>query len=456
VWRGKPKTYDMRGRRVVVVMAGNPYTESGEKFRIPDMLANRADTYNLGDDMKGREDAFNGSYIENAVTSNSVLQPLAKAAQKDVQAFIRMAETGQREGVKLQGNFSANETEELLNVLQKLIVLRDVVLKVNQMYIESAGQADEFRTEPAFRMQGSYRNMNRLAEKVLPIMNDEELMDLVLDHYKGESQTLTTGAEANFLKFKQLIGVMDEEEAARWEDIKKTFGRNQFLQGGDQGDPVSRVVSQLSLFTGGLDSIQSTLSEQLSKPRTTKLDLGTLGESLEGLRETVAQHLANQQGDPAAGGEAAASASEAVNENLTALRGAFENYLAQSSSATADSQQNQRVLADRQQAMMEFIEQSNTTLAKAITQSQSQAQAAQLQSALTNIGSLFASYQDRNRDLQERLAAAGPSEVVVDVSKEMAEDSDALIQQILAQLKEAQEPQEKQPPAEDPPPPAEE
>ena len=30
-------------------MAGNPYTESGDKFQIPDMLANRADTYNLGD-----------------------------------------------------------------------------------------------------------------------------------------------------------------------------------------------------------------------------------------------------------------------------------------------------------------------------------------------------------------------------------------------------------------------
>ena len=30
-------------------MAGNPYTESGEKFQIPDMLASRADTYNLGD-----------------------------------------------------------------------------------------------------------------------------------------------------------------------------------------------------------------------------------------------------------------------------------------------------------------------------------------------------------------------------------------------------------------------
>ena len=38
----------------------------------------------------------------------------------------------------------------------------------------------------------------------------------------------------------------------------------------------------------------------------------------------------------------------------------------------------------------------------------------------------------------------------------MAEDSDALIQQILAQLKEAQEPQEQQPPAEDSPTQAEE
>ena len=233
------------------------------------------------------------------------------------------------------------------------------------------------------------------------------------------------------------------------------FRRNKLLGGAGDDDPVGRVVGQLSVFSGGLKSIETTLTEQLSKPRPTTLDLGTVGESLEGLRETVAQHLANQQGESVAGGEADTSASEAVNENLTALRGAFENYLTQASSATADSQENQRVLADRQQAMMEFIEHSNTTLATAITQSQSQAQAAQLQSALTNIGSLFASYQDRNRDLQERLDAAEPSEVVVDVSKEMAEDSDALIQQILAQLKEAQEPQE-EPPAEDPPPSAEE
>ncbi|MEM8621855.1 MAG: ATP-binding protein, partial [Actinomycetota bacterium] len=47
VYRGQTRTYDLRGRKVAVVMAGNPYTESGEKFRLPDMLTNRADTYNL-------------------------------------------------------------------------------------------------------------------------------------------------------------------------------------------------------------------------------------------------------------------------------------------------------------------------------------------------------------------------------------------------------------------------
>ena len=428
VWRGQPKTYDMRGRRVVVVMAGNPYTESGEKFRIPDMLANRADTYNLGDDMKGRETAFNGSYIENAITSNPALQPLAKAAQKDIQGFIRMAETDQREGIELQGNYSANEQEEILTVLEKLVILRDVVLKVNQLYIESAGQADEFRTEPAFKMQGSYRNMNRLAEKVLPMMNEQELMDLVLDHYKGESQTLTTGAEANFLKFKQLIGVMNEEEEARWEGIKKTFGRNQFLQGGDQNDPVSRVVSQLSLFTGGLESIEGTLKDELSKPRTTTIDIGTMSESIEGLRQTLAEGLANQP--------AAAVPVESATSPVDTATG-----------------ENQQILAQRQDAMMEFIQQSNLQLAQAINESQAQAQSSQMQGALQQVGNLFVGYQSRIKELQEQLQQAQPDELVVDINREMAANSDELIQQILEQLDKVQQ---KQPEDEPPLPPVEE
>jgi hypothetical protein len=46
---GEPHTCDLRGKRFAIVMAGNPHTESGEVFKIPDMLANRADIHNLGD-----------------------------------------------------------------------------------------------------------------------------------------------------------------------------------------------------------------------------------------------------------------------------------------------------------------------------------------------------------------------------------------------------------------------
>ena len=77
VYKGRTRTYDLRGRKVCVVMAGNPYTESGEMFRIPDMLANRADIYNLGEIIGDTQDVFEMSYLENCLTSNPVLNKLA-------------------------------------------------------------------------------------------------------------------------------------------------------------------------------------------------------------------------------------------------------------------------------------------------------------------------------------------------------------------------------------------
>ncbi len=290
VWRNKPRTYDLRGRKVVVVMCGNPYTESGLKFKLPDMLSNRADTYNLGDIAAGgNADSFKASYLENAVTSNAVLAPLANRSQKDVRTFIRMAATGagQPESETFDGSYSAQEIEEILNVLRKLVAIRDIVLRVNQEYIASAAQADEFRTEPAFRLQGSYRNMNRLAEKVAPIMNDAEVRALVLAHYRNESQTLTTGAEANMLKLKELLAVQSPEEKTRWEEIKRTFKRNQFTRGTDTTDPVGRLVAQLATFQGGLESIRDTLEQRLSTPAaqaTPAIDADTLAKTLEALR----------------------------------------------------------------------------------------------------------------------------------------------------------------------------
>jgi hypothetical protein len=275
-------------------MAGNPYTESGQKFKIPDMLANRADTYNLGDIIGGSADAFKASYLENAVTSNSVLAPLANKSQKDIRAFIRMAAGGARDAGTFEASYSAQEVEEILAVMKKLVAIREVVLRVNLEYIHSAAQADEFRTEPSFRLQGSYRNMNRLAEKVVSIMNDDEVQAVILDHYQNEAQTLTTGAEANLLKFRELIGVQTPEEKARWEEIKRTFKRNQLVRGADGSDPMSRVVAQLSAFSHGIEGIQAALEKQSATgPSPVILDVSPLAKSFDALQAAFREKAGN-------------------------------------------------------------------------------------------------------------------------------------------------------------------
>jgi len=267
VRHGQSRVFNLRGRKVAVVMAGNPYTESGEQFKIPDMLANRADTYNLGDIVGGRRDSFELSYLENSLTSNSTLAPIASRNRKDFYQIVQAAASNGAAPPDLEGNWSAAEVQDMLNVTRKLMTIRDGLLKVNATYIASAAQADAYRTEPPFKLQGSYRNMNRLAEKVAPIMNEAEVQQLLLDHYRQESQTLTSGAEANLLKFKELIGAMTPEEAERWESIKSTFSRNQLFDAADKDDPVGRVVVQLSTFKEGLDQIGDTLKQATAQKR---------------------------------------------------------------------------------------------------------------------------------------------------------------------------------------------
>ena len=187
-------------------MAGNPYTESGERFQIPDMLANRADTYNLGEIIGDSREWFEMSYLENAMTSNPILAHVASTHPADIQAIIKWPRPARQEVTDLEGNYSLDELGELVAMMQKLIRVRDVVLGVNREYIRSAAQVDDYRTEPPFKLQGSYRNMNRIAEQVSPVMNDSELQTLILSQYEQDAQTLTTGAEANLLKFKELGG----------------------------------------------------------------------------------------------------------------------------------------------------------------------------------------------------------------------------------------------------------
>ena len=107
--------------------------------------------------------------------------------------------------------------------MHKLFTVQELALQVNQNHINSAAQDDKYRTEPVFKLQGSYRNMNKLCEKVSAIMNDEELMQMISDHYQGEVQLLTTGAEHNLLKLAQLRGNMTAEQQQRGMPSEKIF-----------------------------------------------------------------------------------------------------------------------------------------------------------------------------------------------------------------------------------------
>lgn len=287
VYKGQTKTYDLRGKKVSVVMAGNPYTESGEKFKIPDMLANRADTYNLGDILGDNAEAFELSFLENALTSNPALNRLASGSKKDVYTLIRIAQTDLREGVELEGKYSNEEISEMLNVLRKLLRVRDVVLKVNAEYIRSAGQADEFRTEPAFKLQGSYRNMNRMTEKIQAVMNEREVETMIYAEYENEAQTLTTGAEANLLKFKHLLGLATEEEQARWQEIRRTYGRNQLMRGAGEDDRVGQAVAQLSGLGDGLLGIRDVLQKGIGPRETAAVETKIHPETLTRLQEML-------------------------------------------------------------------------------------------------------------------------------------------------------------------------
>lgn len=259
VYKGRSKTYDLRGKKVCVVMAGNPYTESGEKFRIPDMLANRADIYNLGDILGDKAAVFKLSYIENSLTSNEMLSRLANKSMNDVYTIVKMAETGTREGLEFEASHSAEELNEYANLLKKLLWVRDIILRVNQEYIYSAGQSDDYRTEPAFKLQGSYRNINKIAERLSPVMNQQELETLVLSYYENESQTLTTGAEANLLKFREMVGWLNETERKRWETIKAEYMRNRKLRGLGANQQMGQALEQLQAISSGLSGIKTVL-----------------------------------------------------------------------------------------------------------------------------------------------------------------------------------------------------
>ncbi|MFE6818219.1 DNA repair ATPase [Streptomyces sp. NPDC057677] len=261
--------HDLRGKRFAVCMAGNPYTESGRLFRVPDMLANRADVWNLGDVLTGKEDAFALSFVENALTSHPVLAPLGGRDRADLELLIRLAGgdlTARRE--HLVHAYAPAELDRVLAVLRHLLTARATVLAVNEAYMASAAQSDEARTEPPFRLQGSYRNMNRIAARISPAMNETELAAVIDDHYTAEAQTLTTEAEANLLKLAALRGPLTAAQAARWTEVTAGYTRARAL-GGSGEDPLTRAVAALGLLADRISAVETAITRATVSGRAT-------------------------------------------------------------------------------------------------------------------------------------------------------------------------------------------
>ncbi|WP_215448005.1 DNA repair ATPase [Streptomyces sp. ATCC 21386] len=257
---GEPRTYDLRGKRFAVCMAGNPYTESGSRFRIPDMLTNRADVWNLGDVLTGKEDTFALSFIENALTANPVLAPLAGRDRADLDLLVRLAQgDATARADRLTHTYEHVELERVLAVLRHLLTARATVLAVNAAYIASAAQTDATRVEPPFQLQGSYRNMNKITQRIQPVMNDTELAALIDDHYTAEAQTLTTGTEANLLRLAELRGTLTPEQSTRWSELKTAYVRAQAL-GGPEDDQLTRAVAALGLLADRIAAVELAIS----------------------------------------------------------------------------------------------------------------------------------------------------------------------------------------------------
>lgn len=362
VWKNRTRTYDLRGKKFCVIMAGNPYTESGESFQIPDMLANRAETRNLGDILSGRADLFALSYLENTLTSNPTLQPLAMRNPEDTYKLIRMAQGEPLTAQDLHHGYTNVEVSEIVNVLKHLFAVQDVLLKVNQAYIASAGQDDDYRTEPPFKLQGSYRNMNKVAAQVVSAMTEEELQSLVDDHYIGEAQTLTTGAEANLLKLSEMRDRMSDEQRERWHTIRKDFQRIKRM-GGAEDDPVARVTAQLSGLVQEVEGIHQALA-------TTQLSdaLGTLGQHLT--QHSVKPELQSIQSSITTAAKALAETPRQAAPDAQRVEALAQNQRDQFAQAAAQLTR----LADQLEALskanldVKIVNQPSPHLEKALTQ----------------------------------------------------------------------------------------
>ena len=106
--------------------------------------------------------------------------------------------------------------------------------------------------------------MNRIAERVASVMNDQELQTLIVSSYEQDAQTLTTDNEANVLKFKEIMGILTPEEKERWDAIKYAFVESVRMSGLDSEDQAGQLMRQLASMRDGLESIRQVMSKAIA------------------------------------------------------------------------------------------------------------------------------------------------------------------------------------------------
>jgi hypothetical protein len=205
------------------------------------MLANRADVYNLGDVASDSgAAAFAQSYVEIGCGVNPILAPVLARSRADLGRLMRAAVGEAIRSDQLSHAYAANELNDVLAALRHLSQVRDALLKVNSEYMRSASLDDAMRGEPAFLLQGSYRNMTRIAARIIPAMTSGEVDGLITDHYRAESQTLATASRWNLARLAQVLGRSDASTDALVDDLRARWKEAKVAD-----DPMAAVASAL-------------------------------------------------------------------------------------------------------------------------------------------------------------------------------------------------------------------
>lgn len=123
--------------------------------------------------------------------------------------------------------------------------------------------------------------MNKIAQRIQPVMNDTGLAAVIDDCYTAEAQTLTTSAEANLLKLAELRGTLTTGQALRWAEVKTAYVRAQTL-GGPEDAPLTRAVGALGLLADRISAVESAIN-RAADPR--HLMAGPTARHAAGLRQ---------------------------------------------------------------------------------------------------------------------------------------------------------------------------